>query len=222
VILYRPIGHRELEALYDLGMRAFPPRLPDQPIFYPVLNAGYAREIAEGWNAKSDTFAGYVTRFSIENEYVARFERHVVGAARHEELWVPASELEEFNRHLVGHIEVITAYFGDGFVGTPPARYAPVGTTNADQMFKSLLITANYNAVDLMAAVYPNHKSVFCNYAYWKQRAPTLADFQSPEAARGFVAHLALRFHSHFALPLPTDAELFDVERDMLGLPQRG
>jgi hypothetical protein len=220
MILYRPIGHRELEALYDLGMRAFPPRLPDQPIFYPVLNAGYAREIAEGWNTKSDTFAGYITRFSVENEYVARFERHVVGAARHEELWLPAEGLEEFNGHLVGHIEVIAAYFGDGFVGTLPARYAPAGTTNADQMLRALLATAKYNAADLMAAVYPNHKCVFCNYAYWKQRAATLAEFRSPEDAQAFVAHVARRFHSHFALPLPTDVEIFDFERDSLGLPQ--
>ena len=222
MILYRPIGHRELEALYDLGMRAFPPRLPDQPIFYPVLNPGYAREIAEGWNTKSDTFAGYVTRFSVHNDYVARFERRVVGAARHEELWVPAEKLDEFNSHLVGHVEIITAYFGDGFVGTPPARYAPPGTTNADQMFKALAATASYNAADLMAAVYPNHKSVFCNYAYWKQRAPRLADFRRPEDAHTFVAHLALRFHSHFALQLPTDVEIFGFERDMLGLPQPG
>jgi hypothetical protein len=203
--------------LYDLGMRDFPPRLPDQPIFYPVLNPGYAREIAEGWNTKSDTFAGYVTRFSIDDEYVARFERRVVGAARHEELWVPAEELDEFNRHLVGHVEIISAYFGTGFLGTPPARYAPAGTTTADQMFRALLATASYNPADLMAAVYPNHKCVFCNYAYWKQRAPTLADFRSPDAARAFIAHLALRFHSHFALPMPTDVEIFDHERDMLG-----
>jgi hypothetical protein len=217
MILYRPIGHRELEALYDLGMRAFPPRLPDQPIFYPVLNPAYAREIAEGWNAKSDTFAGYVTRFSIDDEYVARFERHVVGAARHEELWVPAEQLAEFNAHLVGHIEIIAAYFGAGFVGTLPARAFPVDTTNADQVLEVLRATTN--PADLMPAIYLNHKCVFCNSAYWKQRALTMAGWLNPDVARAFVAHLALRFHSHFALALPTDVEIFGHERDMLGLP---
>lgn len=212
MILYRPIGHRELEALYDLGMRAFPPRLPDQPIFYPVLNVAYGREIAEGWNAKSDMFAGYVTRFSVKNEYLARFERHTVGAARHEELWVPAEELDEFNGHLVGHIEVIAAYFGAGFVGTP-ARYAPAGTTNADQVLQALLASW----ADILAAVYADLKCVFCNYAYWKQRAPTLPGFRSPEHAQEFVAYLARQFHVHFALPLPTDVEIYDFERESLG-----
>jgi hypothetical protein len=196
-------------------MREFPPRLPDQPIFYPVLNPAYAREIAEGWNAKSDTFAGYVTRFSIDNDYVAQFERHVVGAARHEELWVPAEQLAEFNAHLVGHIEVITAYFGAGFVGTLPVRTFPADTTNADRVLEVLSAAAAYNAADLMPAVYLNHKCVFCNYAYWKQRARTMR----PEGAHHLVAHLALRFHSHFALQLPTDVEIFGHERDMLGLP---
>jgi hypothetical protein len=66
MILYRPVGHRELELICEAGFRTFPPRLPEQPIFYPVLNASYARQIAEGWNTKSDTHAGYVTRFNIK------------------------------------------------------------------------------------------------------------------------------------------------------------
>jgi hypothetical protein len=33
----------------------------------------------------------------------------------HEELWVPAEELAEFNRRIVGRIEVVAAYFGEGW-----------------------------------------------------------------------------------------------------------
>ena len=215
MILYRPIGHKELELLYDRGMRAFPPRLPDQPIFYPVLNAGYAREIAEKWNTKSSTFAGYVTRFSVENDYAGAFERRVVGAARHEELWVPAEQLAEFNAHLVGHVEVIAAYFGAGFVGSLPLRGGR-GVADAKGYLLALLATFSFNAADLLAAVYPNHKSIFCNYAFWKQIAPTLPDFKTPALASAFIAHLAMRYHSHFALTLPTDAEIFDNEREAL------
>lgn len=215
MILYRPVGHKELELLYDRGMRAFPPRLPDQPIFYPVLNARYAREIAEGWNTKGDTHSGYVTRFSVENEYGAQFERRVVGAARHEELWVPAEALEEFNAHLVGHVEVIAAYFGDGFVGTPPARYGPA-TGDATSYLKALLATYGANPADLLAALYPNYRSVFCNYAFWKRIAPTLTDFQNAADGQVFMAYIAARFHAHFALPLPTEAVLFEIEREDL------
>lgn len=215
MILYRPIGHKELELLYDRGMRAFPPRLPDQPIFYPVLNAGYAREIAEKWNTKSNTFAGYVTRFSVDNDYGGTFERRVVGASRHEELWVPAEQLEEFNAHLVGHVEVIAAYFGTEFVGSPPAQYG-ANIKDAKGYLSVLVATYRASPADLMAAVRPNHKSVFCNYAYWKQVAPTLSELETPAFASVFTKQLAARFHSHFALPMPTDVEIFDFEREAL------
>ena len=36
----------ELRLVYEAGLKAFPPRLPEQPIFYPVLNFGYAEQIA--------------------------------------------------------------------------------------------------------------------------------------------------------------------------------
>ena len=47
------------------GYREFPPRLPEQPFFYPVLNEDYATQIARDWNTKDERsgFAGYVLRF---------------------------------------------------------------------------------------------------------------------------------------------------------------
>jgi len=85
--------------------KAFPPRLPDQPIFYPVMNEEYAIQIARDWNVPASG-SGFVTRFAVDAEYLKRFEEQCVGAAVHRELWVPAEELEEFNRHIVGQIEV--------------------------------------------------------------------------------------------------------------------
>jgi len=35
---------------------------------------------------------------------------HTVGARSHRELWVPAEDLDEFNRHIVGPIEVIHTF----------------------------------------------------------------------------------------------------------------
>jgi hypothetical protein len=117
MILYRPVGLQELELIYDSGMKAFPARLPQQPIFYPVLHLEYARQIASDWNAKSGQSAGYVTQFKVEDEYISPFEKHTVGGTQHQEFWIPAEELEEFNRHIVGHIKVVEAYFGDGSQG---------------------------------------------------------------------------------------------------------
>ena len=51
--LYRPVGPEELELIKQADWSAFPPRLPEQPIFYPVLNEEYATQIARAWNVKA-------------------------------------------------------------------------------------------------------------------------------------------------------------------------
>ena len=99
--LFRPVGPAELELIRDSGWTAFPPRLPEQPIFYPVLNQEYAAQIARDWNVK-DSGSGYVTRFDVQSD---KFQRQVVGGSKHEELWVPAEELDEFNAMIVGIID---------------------------------------------------------------------------------------------------------------------
>ena len=98
--LFRPVGLNEIRLIFETEMTVFPPRLPEQPIFYPVLNASYAIKIARDWNTKSEMRAGYVTEFEVEDAYVSRFEPHIVGSREHEELWVPAEELAEFNTHI--------------------------------------------------------------------------------------------------------------------------
>jgi len=40
--LYRPGGPKELALIEASGWKEFPPRLPEQPIFYPVINEEYA------------------------------------------------------------------------------------------------------------------------------------------------------------------------------------
>lgn len=112
--LYRPVGPKELKRIEDLGWRAFPPRLHVQPIFYPVLNEAYARQIARDWNAtKAETgYRGYVTRFRVRATFARRYSIQTVGSRVHQELWVPADELEEFNANIVGLIEVVAAFQG--------------------------------------------------------------------------------------------------------------
>ena len=109
VCLYRPTGEKEIELVRASGMRRWPPRLDDQPIFYPVTNERYAREIAEGWNAR-DGALGFVTRFSVRADVVLRYPVQVVGARHHAELWVPAEELETLNDAIVGEIEILSTH----------------------------------------------------------------------------------------------------------------
>ncbi len=107
MILYRPVGSKELELIKQSGYTKYPPRLPEQPIFYPVLNKEYAIEIA-AWNVKwNDDHKGYVTKFEIDDKYVMQFEVHTVGKHYHKELWILAEELETFQKHMIGKIQVI-------------------------------------------------------------------------------------------------------------------
>ena len=105
VTLWRPVGPEELALIQSSGM----PRLPEQPIFYPVLTEEYAVKIARDWNVKASG-AGYVTRFRVRSDFIAKYKPEVVGSKVHAELWVPAEELPEFNRHIVGPIEVIAEF----------------------------------------------------------------------------------------------------------------
>ena len=107
ITLYRPVGTKELALIEATGFTAFPARLPDQPIFYPVTNEDYAVEIARGWNTKVGDQLGFVTRFAVNADYLSRFERKIVGGRTHEEYWIPAEELDAFNTAIVGKIEVI-------------------------------------------------------------------------------------------------------------------
>ena len=109
ITLYRPVGPQELELIAASGYREFPPRLPEQPIFYPVMNEAYATQIARDWNVKQSG-AGYVTRFAVRANFVQRYPIQNVGSSIHKELWVPAEELAEFNQNIIGKIVIIAEF----------------------------------------------------------------------------------------------------------------
>ena len=93
-------------------MKAFPPRLPEQPIFYPVLSEAYAIKIAREWNVRASG-KGYVTRFSVRRDFLKRYDVQEGGWRDHLEYWIPAEDLRDFNAAIVGPIEV-TARFPGG------------------------------------------------------------------------------------------------------------
>src|SRR2546430_17543076 len=78
ITLWRPTGQAELDLVAASGWRAWPPRLPDQPIFYPVLNRWYATKIAREWNVPAGGVR-YVTRFEVQRAVLDRYEVHQVG-----------------------------------------------------------------------------------------------------------------------------------------------
>ena len=112
--LYRPVGQKELDLIEASGFRQFPPRLPAQPIFYPVLNQEYAIQIARDWNTRDreSGFRGYVLRFNVESDFLNQYEPKTVGSSSHREYWIPAEDLGEFNNHIRGVIEVMAKFEG--------------------------------------------------------------------------------------------------------------
>lgn len=108
-VLFRPVGQKEWDLIAESGYTAFPPRLPYQPIFYPVLTEAYAVQIARDWNTQdaASGYVGYVTKFQVKTEFMARYEVQTVGSSRHQEYWIPAEDLPQFNSNIVGKIEAI-------------------------------------------------------------------------------------------------------------------
>lgn len=116
VVLYRPVGKEELNLIKESGFKKFPPRLFYQPYFYPVLNQEYAEQIARDWNTKDPVsgFAGFVTKFNIDKHFISKYQVRTVGKRLlHEELWIPAEDLEELNSKIIGKIEIVKV-FDDG------------------------------------------------------------------------------------------------------------
>ena len=109
VTLWRPVGPEELELIQQLAMRAFPPRLPQQPIFYPVLSEEYAAKIARDWNVPASG-AGYVTRFRIKRDFLDRYPIREASGQRYKEYWIPAEDLPEFNAALVGQNDIVATF----------------------------------------------------------------------------------------------------------------
>ena len=108
--LYRPVGPKELALIEQSEWTKFPPRLADQPIFYPVMNEKYAIQIAKDWNVAASG-SGFVTKFDVETEYLKQFEVQNVGGHIHNELLIPAEQLDEFNSNIVGQIEVTQSFY---------------------------------------------------------------------------------------------------------------
>nr|WP_228556028.1 hypothetical protein [Catenulispora pinisilvae] len=109
--LWRPTGPTELELVRASGSKAWPPRLEDQPIFYPVLTEQYATVIARDWNVPNSG-SGYVTRFHVATPTARRYWTRTAGGPEHLELWVPAAELDALNAAIVGEIEVVAEFSG--------------------------------------------------------------------------------------------------------------
>ena len=109
ITLSRPVGPKGLDLIAAAGYPYWPPRLPAQPIFYPVTNEESAKEISIQWNVPASG-VGFVTRFSGKKSFMDRYENHQVGGENHTEWRISAEDLDERNDNIMGLIEIIGEY----------------------------------------------------------------------------------------------------------------
>lgn len=209
--------------IYDRGMKSFPASLPQQPIMYPVLDLEYARQTASGWNTQHKGFAGYVTQFKVQDEYIDQFETHTVGDSHYEELWIPAEEIEALNQHILGHIKVVEAHFGKKFQGFIPEQHGLQGK-NAVEQFSVLTDFFLKKRLDFYLEIKRNHKAVFLNYPFWLTNSSKNSGLQ--EKVLQAIREAWLASFPQIPLPLPHVQDepaptrsrfLIEEEGDILG-----
>lgn len=168
--LYRPVGFLEMDLILNTGCRRYPPRLVFQPIFYPVLNEEYAIQIAKQWNVNDNNsgYAGYVTEFDIDDNYIARFEPHQVGAQIHKEYWIPAEELQAFNSHIKSNIFITKAYYGSKYQGLSQINTAFKNKSYQEQLVYLYNLKKAY-PMDFACEVLAQWKIITQNYFLWQQ-----------------------------------------------------
>jgi len=200
--LFRPVGLDELALIWDSGMREFPPRLPHQPIFYPVAKMEYATQIARDWNTKDSSFAGYVTKFSVSDAYLAKFEPHTVGSATHVEFWIPAEQIHEFNASIEGRISLESAFFGSGFKGFVPDSFGLKGKDAVEQ-FVAMAKRWDYSRVDFVCEASTNRKAVYLNFLFWADFDFSAQDVDAQQR-NSIIAHIREAWDfNHIEIPLP-------------------
>jgi hypothetical protein len=204
--LFRPMGLQELALLWDSGMREFPPRLIQQPIFYPVVNLEYARQIAREWNTPdaNSGFAGFVTQFEVSSAYLSKYEVHTAGSAVHQEYWIPARQVRSFNKAIGGLISVEEAFFGVQFAGYAPEDHRLKGR-NAIEQYQTLSNLVDF--ADFSAEVSANRKAVFLNCLFWLNAELTSVG-GTGEQRHLFFTKLAKAWKSHkIEVPLPFESK---------------
>jgi hypothetical protein len=107
--LSRPTGPAELALVEASDWREWPPRWPDQPIFYPVLSQEYATMIARDWNVPVSG-SGYHTWFQVRRAFLDSYQVHQAGGQTILEYWIPAEDLAALNANIVGTIELVAEF----------------------------------------------------------------------------------------------------------------
>ncbi len=112
--LYKPLTPIQLAAVIESGWRSFSLDHPSQKNFYLKVNKNYADLVAKMWSAPKYS-AGYVAELEIEQHFIEQYELQSIAYDDQSEYRIPVEDLNKLNQHIIGLIDVISAFHFDIF-----------------------------------------------------------------------------------------------------------
>ena len=210
--LYRPVGIYELKLIQESGYTAFPPRHPEQPIFYPVLNPSYAEEIASKWNPTDENsgYMGAVTRFIVPTAYLAQYEEQVVGNASQSMFEALSSMSRSSIPAVVCDTWAASKPFAPGYVKKKKKK--PVMSTKSirsDAERRSLLSISGLHSMVISRRVISETRSMLTMTVARIQPGCDRDRYDLSISSRTFVSHVVPRLLKVCATILGMSLELY-------------
>jgi hypothetical protein len=66
-------------------------------------------KIARDWNVPASG-SGHVTRFEVDADFIDQYAVQQARGRSHLEYWIPAEDLDDFNKAIVGLIHVVHSF----------------------------------------------------------------------------------------------------------------
>lgn len=108
-----------------------------------------------------------MTEFEVNDEYIKRYKVQCVGDNCHQELWIPAEELKNFNDNIIGVIQIKEAFYGDKYMGINPDQVAGFKEKDLKKQIDIFRNILEYNAMDFSGTVFVEWKLINLNYLFW-------------------------------------------------------
>lgn len=117
ITLYQSLTPVQFAAVVRSGWRGFSAGAAEQKIFYPKLRLAYAEMIARAFNVKHYS-AAYVVQFRLPLRFLQHYSIQSIAYEEHREYSIPMADLAKMNRHIIGSIEVVSAFLDEDEVQT--------------------------------------------------------------------------------------------------------
>ena len=133
-----------------------------------IINLEYALKIARDWNTKNKNsgYAGFVTEIEVSESFIDNYTVQCVGKKNDLEYWIPANQINIFNRSIKGQIKIKDAFFGMNYIDISPLGVSGFEEKLPMKQIELLESIKNYNAMDFSRTVFVEWKVINLNLLY--------------------------------------------------------